>query len=144
LSFPAEFGIATPFDQPGGANDEWKVGFVNSAPYISAALVGVWREYAPPCLWSGADLAVSDPLNNYFGRRGEIFITALVLIVTPIASGFTQSWQALLAVRLVLGLALGAKGEFFKSSSQLTLTSQLPLCPCMLPSSPLRVSAVLS
>lgn len=45
LSFPTEFAIATPYDQPGGSADEWKVGFVNSAPYISAALAGVWREY---------------------------------------------------------------------------------------------------
>ncbi|WWC73562.1 uncharacterized protein I206_107534 [Kwoniella pini CBS 10737] len=94
LSFPTEFGIATPVGQPGGAADEWKVGFVNSAPYISASLLGVW---------------LSDPLNNWFGRRGEIFITSIILIITPIASGFTHSWEALAAVRLVLGLALGAK-----------------------------------
>lgn len=31
------------------------------------------------------------------------------MIATPIASGFTHSWQALLAVRLVMGLGLGAK-----------------------------------
>lgn len=54
--------------------------------------------------------AVSDPLNNLFGRRGEIFITALCLIATPIASAFTHSWQALVAVRLVMGLGVGAKG----------------------------------
>jgi MFS family permease len=53
--------------------------------------------------------AVSDPLNNWFGRRGEIFITAIILIATPIASGFTHSWEALLATRLVMGLGLGAK-----------------------------------
>lgn len=42
LSFPQEFGIARAVGEPGGAADEWKVGFVNSAPYISAALAGVW------------------------------------------------------------------------------------------------------
>ncbi|WWC90859.1 uncharacterized protein L201_005796 [Kwoniella dendrophila CBS 6074] len=94
LSFPAEFGIGASVDQPGGARDEWIVGFVNSAPYICAALFGVW---------------ISDPLNNLFGRRGEIFITSLILIATPIASGFTHSWQALAAVRLVLGIGMGAK-----------------------------------
>jgi len=106
LSFPAEFGIAIPFGQPGGGSAEWKVGFVNSAPYISAALAGVWREFTA----STSLMAVSDPLNNWFGRRGEIFITAIILIATPIASGFTHSWQALLAVRLIMGLGLGAKG----------------------------------
>ena len=44
LSFPQEFGIARGIGQPGGAADEWKVGFVNSAPYISASLAGVWRK----------------------------------------------------------------------------------------------------
>ena len=36
---------------------------------------------------------LSDPLNNYLGRRGVIFLTALCLIATPIGSGFTQNWQ---------------------------------------------------
>jgi len=36
---------------------------------------------------------------------------ATVLIATPIASGFTHSWEALAAVRLVLGIGMGAKGE---------------------------------
>jgi MFS family permease len=55
---------------------------------------------------------LSDPLNNYFGRRGTIFITALILIATPIGSAFTHSWQALFVVRLILGIGMGAKGAF--------------------------------
>jgi hypothetical protein len=35
----------------------------------------------------------------------------LILIATPIASGFTHSWQALFIVRLVLGIGMGLKGE---------------------------------
>ena len=54
---------------------------------------------------------LSDPLNNYLGRRGAIFVTALCLIATPIASGFTHSWETLFVVRLVLGIGMGAKGE---------------------------------
>lgn len=53
---------------------------------------------------------MSDPLNNYLGRRGTIFLTALILIATPIASGFTHSWQTLFVVRLILGIGMGAKG----------------------------------
>ena len=34
-----------------------------------------------------------------------------VLIATPIASGFTHSWEGLAAARLVLGIGMGAKGE---------------------------------
>lgn len=56
-------------------------------------------------------LRLSDPLNRMFGRRGTIFITAIILIVTPIASGFTQNWQQLFVVRLILGLGMGAKGS---------------------------------
>ncbi|OWT40791.1 hypothetical protein C362_01004 [Cryptococcus neoformans Bt1] len=94
LSFPAEFGIDSSIGQPGGARDEWIVGFINAAPNISATLLGVW---------------LSDPFNNWFGRRGEIFISGLILIATPIASGFTHSWQALAAVRLVMGVGIGMK-----------------------------------
>jgi MFS family permease len=112
LSFPQEFGLDHEVGTPAGDRDEWIVGFVNAAPYISSALLGVW---------------ISDPLNNLFGRRGEIFITSLsesplstathqltmaVLIATPIASGFTHSWEGLAAARLVLGIGMGAKGEF--------------------------------
>lgn len=52
---------------------------------------------------------LSDPLNHYFGRRPEIFITAAILIATPIASGFTHSWQTLFLVRLIMGIGIGAK-----------------------------------
>ncbi|KAK9896574.1 sugar transporter [Cystobasidium minutum MCA 4210] len=90
LSFPLEFGIA------GTGRDTWLVGVVNAAPYLASAGLGCW---------------LSDPLNRMFGRRGTIFITAIILIVTPIASGFTQNWQQLFIVRLILGLGMGAKGS---------------------------------
>lgn len=48
LTFPKEFGIDIPIGSPGGGRAEWTVGFVNSAPYISAALIGVWRTLLPP------------------------------------------------------------------------------------------------
>lgn len=57
-----------------------------SGPYIGSFACGCW---------------LSDPLNSFFGRRGTIFVTALILIATPIASGFTQSWQTLFVVRLI-------------------------------------------
>jgi len=91
LSFPTEFGIGG-----GTALDTWRIGAVNAAPYIASAGLGCW---------------LSDPLNRLFGRRGVIFITAVILLVTPIASAFTHSWQALFAVRLVLGIGMGAKGS---------------------------------
>ncbi|WOO85250.1 Polyol transporter 5 [Vanrija pseudolonga] len=94
LSFPVEFGIARPRPEPGASRDEWIVGLINSAPYLAAAMVGVW---------------VSDPLNNWLGRRGLIFVTGLGLIATPLGMAFTRSWQQLLAVRLLMGIPYGAK-----------------------------------
>lgn len=58
-------------------------------------------------LHSGA--FITDPLNYYLGRRGEIFLTALCLTATPIGSAFTHSWQGLFAARFVLGIGIGAK-----------------------------------
>ena len=58
-------------------------------------------------VFSGAFIV--DPLNHYFARRGEIFITACCLTATPIGSAFAQSWQGLFAARFVLGIGIGAK-----------------------------------
>ena len=59
-------------------------------------------------------------LDNSFAdwvRRGEIFITALVLIATPIGAACTHSWQALAAVRVVMGVGIGAKGAVRQEST---------------------------
>ncbi|KAJ1026925.1 hypothetical protein NDA16_002218 [Ustilago loliicola] len=99
LSFPQEFGIP---ESGAGLSDaeqqknQWIVGLVNAAPYIASAFLGCW---------------LSDPLNNWLGRRGCIFITAIILLVTPITSGVTQNWQQLFFVRLILGVGMGAKGS---------------------------------
>jgi MFS family permease len=113
LSFPLEFGIPT--SGPNAARNSWIVGVVNAAPYLGSAawyvsVLGDLASYnirAPLC--SGC--WISDPLNNYLGRRGTIFVTALILIATPIASGFTHSWQTLFVVRLILGIGMGVKGR---------------------------------
>lgn len=88
LSFPEEFGISSP------GKDEWIVGLINSIIFLTAGLIGAF---------------IVDPLNHYFGRRGEIFITACCLTATPIGSGFAKSWQGLFAARFVLGIGIGAK-----------------------------------
>lgn len=48
-------------------------------------------------------------MNHYLGRRGEIFLTSLILIATPIGSAFSHNWYTLFAIRLVLGVGMGAK-----------------------------------
>ncbi|KAK2600648.1 hypothetical protein N8I77_010169 [Diaporthe amygdali] len=88
LSFPKEFGI----NEKG--RDEWIVGVINAIIFLTAGLIGAF---------------IVDPLNKYFGRRGEIFITACCLTATPIGSGFAKSWQGLFAARFVMGIGIGAK-----------------------------------
>ncbi|KAK6436347.1 hypothetical protein LTR95_007455, partial [Oleoguttula sp. CCFEE 5521] len=88
LSFPEEFGIA------GKGRDAWIVGLVNSIIFLTAGLIGAF---------------ITDPLNKYLGRRGEIFLTAACLTATPIGSAFAQSWQQLFAARFVMGIGIGAK-----------------------------------
>lgn len=50
-------------------------------------------------------------MNNYFGRRGAIFITATLSWLTCIWSGVTNSWGHLFAARFVLGLGIGPKSS---------------------------------
>lgn len=88
LSFPEEFGINE------GAKNEWIVGLINAIIFLTAGLIGAF---------------IVDPLNHYFGRRGEIFITACCLTATPIGSAFARSWQGLFAARFVMGIGIGAK-----------------------------------
>ncbi|KAF1935431.1 hypothetical protein EJ02DRAFT_439248 [Clathrospora elynae] len=88
LSFPEEFGITGP------GKNEWIVGLINAIIFLTAGLIGAF---------------IVDPLNKYLGRRGEIFLTAICLTVTPIGSACAQSWQGLFAARFVMGIGIGAK-----------------------------------
>ncbi|KAF7186188.1 Polyol transporter 5 [Pseudocercospora fuligena] len=97
LSFPQEFGI--PDNDPTDPNYEynlWIVGLVNAAPYIASAFLGCW---------------MSDPLNNYIGRRGTIFFSAIFCLFSVIGSGFTRNWWELFICRLLLGIGMGSKAS---------------------------------
>jgi len=76
--------------------DNWLVGLVNSGPYIGSAFIGCW---------------LSDPFNYYLGRRGTIFVAAVICVLTPIGGACTQSWPQLLTTRLILGIGMGLKGS---------------------------------
>ncbi|KAI8630833.1 sugar transporter-domain-containing protein [Xylariaceae sp. FL1651] len=91
LSFPKQFGIGGDSD-----HDVFLVGLINAAPYIGAALIGCW---------------CSDPLNNYFGRRGTIFISGIFCLLTPIGGAVTQNWSQFLVTRLLLGIGMGIKAS---------------------------------
>ncbi|KAF2179396.1 hypothetical protein K469DRAFT_641239 [Zopfia rhizophila CBS 207.26] len=84
LSFPQEFGIE---------HDSWLVGVINSGPTLFG-LASAWA---------------ADPVNNYLGRRGAIFITGLFCIFPVLAQAFTQNWWGLMLCRLFMGLGMGIK-----------------------------------
>lgn len=84
LSFPKEFGIE---------NDEMLIGIINSGPTLFG-LASAWA---------------ADPINNFLGRRGTIFLTGIFCVFPVLAQAFTQNWQGLLICRLFLGLGAGIK-----------------------------------
>ncbi|KAK1229185.1 hypothetical protein PQX77_007757 [Marasmius sp. AFHP31] len=94
LSFPQEFGIPFGPGIPNSERNEWIVGIVNSAPYIASALLGCW---------------LTDPLNNYLGRRGTIFFCGVFCTLSVIGSALSQTWEQLFVTRLLLGLGMGPK-----------------------------------
>jgi MFS family permease len=52
---------------------------------------------------------LSDPINNFIGRKGTIFIAAIFSVLAPIGSAFTQHWGQLVACRVLLGIGMGLK-----------------------------------
>ncbi|KAK4971238.1 hypothetical protein LTR66_011451 [Elasticomyces elasticus] len=98
LSWPVQFGIPTTGAVCEAAGtcekNEWIVGFVNSCPYIAIAFFAGW---------------LSDPLNDWLGRRGTIFLAAIFSLLAPIGSACTQNWGQFVATRILLGIGMGLK-----------------------------------
>jgi hypothetical protein len=75
--------------------EDWKLGITNAAPFLSAALAGCWMAL---------------PLNEYFGRRGAIMMSAVLIFISSVASGLLPlfpmniRWIILLGLRVVSGL----------------------------------------
>ncbi|KAI1499591.1 sugar transporter-domain-containing protein [Biscogniauxia marginata] len=91
IFFPAYYGI-------GGDSTVHTilVGLVNSGPYIGCAVIGCW---------------LSDPLNNWIGRRGVIFTSAHFCLWPVIGSAFCNTWGEQLACRLLMGIGMGVKAS---------------------------------
>ena len=89
LFYGTQFGI-------GGsdARSTWLLGLLNSAPYFSCAFIGCW---------------LSIPFNNWFGRRGTIFITCLFSALACFWQGFVNAWWHMFVARFALGLGIGPK-----------------------------------
>ncbi|KAB2575275.1 hypothetical protein BFW01_g11070 [Lasiodiplodia theobromae] len=98
LSFPQEFGIADTgaVCEANGTceRNSWIVGAINGTPYMAIALFAAW---------------LSDPLNDWIGRRGTIFIGAIFSLLAPIGQALAQTWPQILVCRLLLGLGMGLK-----------------------------------
>lgn len=95
LDFPDRYGIGSE-----SLPDKITVGLVNAAPYLGTSFVGCW---------------LSDPINDYVGRRGCIFFSANFCLWPVLASAFCNTWQELLTCRLLLGIGMGAKASTGKS-----------------------------
>ncbi|GAA5820262.1 hypothetical protein JCM3770_002444 [Rhodotorula araucariae] len=94
LFWAPQFGLITDKDAPNAGTNQWILGLVNGAPYLACAILGCW---------------LTAPLNNWFGRRGAIFITATLSALTCIWSACVNSRWHLFAARFVLGLGIGPK-----------------------------------
>ena len=89
LFYGVQFGIGGKSER-----DTWLLGLLNSAPYFGCAFVGCW---------------LSIPFNNWFGRRGTIFITCMFSALACFWQGFTNAWWSMYIARLSLGLGIGPK-----------------------------------
>ncbi|KAI8717111.1 MFS domain-containing protein [Fusarium sp. LHS14.1] len=73
------------------AKNSWIIGFVNAMPYITICLFAGW---------------ISDPLNNWMGRRGVIFVAAILSLLAPFGMAVSQTWGTARCVML-LGIEMG-------------------------------------
>lgn len=85
ILYPQQFGIA---------DDPIKIGIVNSAPYLCCAVIGCW---------------LTDPLNQWLGRKKTIFLTCAISFLTCLWSSFTNTWWHLFIARFFLGFGIGPK-----------------------------------
>ena len=104
LSFPVALGIPYTGDVCAGSKaaealcqkNSWIIGFINSCPYVAIALLlvflmTIWLSlFLLSCDHSAAWL--SDPINNYIGRKGCIFVAAIFSLLAPIGSAASQTW----------------------------------------------------
>ncbi|KAK1707705.1 hypothetical protein BDP67DRAFT_581712 [Colletotrichum lupini] len=98
LSFPQAFGIADKGEAcliaGTCARNSWIIGAINSAPYMAICVIACW---------------LSDPVNNWFGRRGAIFLGAIFSILGPVGQALCQTWPQILICRILLGMGMGLK-----------------------------------
>ncbi|CAF0905932.1 unnamed protein product [Adineta steineri] len=77
-----------------GITNSWLQGLINASPYLACFTISVW---------------MTEPMNNFFGRRGTIFIMCIVAAVTSIWEAVSHSWVNLMIARFFLGISIGVK-----------------------------------
>jgi hypothetical protein len=87
LYFPKALGVGS-----NSKHDNFVVGLINSAIYLSTGLVGAW---------------LSDPVNSRLGRRGAVFSGGMLCLVSNLGSSVSRTWPQLLVSRFLLGIGLG-------------------------------------
>lgn len=90
IFYSQQFGIG----DKSSNRDAWLVGLVNSAPYLCCAFIGCW---------------LTIPFNNWFGRRGTIFLTCCFSALACFWQAFTNTWWHMFIARFALGLGIGPK-----------------------------------
>ncbi|KAH7169942.1 hexose transporter [Dactylonectria macrodidyma] len=98
LSYPQVFNIASSGEQCEAmgtcSRNSWIIGAINSAPYMAICVIACW---------------LSDPINDWVGRRGTIFIGGIFSLVGPIGQALSQTWPQILICRILLGIGMGLK-----------------------------------
>ncbi|KIW89410.1 uncharacterized protein Z519_10264 [Cladophialophora bantiana CBS 173.52] len=87
LYFPKAFGIGS-----NSKHDTFIVGLINSGIYLSTGVLGAW---------------LSDPVNNWLGRRGAVFVGSILCFLANLGSSLSETWPQLLIFRFILGGGLG-------------------------------------
>jgi hypothetical protein len=72
------------------------ISYIMQSPYLGSAFLGCW---------------LTDPLNNYLGRRGTLFFCGIFCIVSVIGSGLCKTWPQLLVSILPFVSFVDAEGE---------------------------------
>lgn len=87
-------------------NNAWLFGLINGAPFFSGSVVG---------------FLFTDPFSNnkVFGRRLVLLIAGLFSFASVVGSAGAETWQDLLACRLLLGIGMGTKASIVRSLKSL-------------------------
>lgn len=86
----------------------WLTGLVNSAPYLCCAMLSCWLSVPMNVSTLSHPFAtMTNTRQNWWGRRGTIFVTCAWSAVACLWQALTDSWWHMLIARFALGLGIG-------------------------------------